>query len=102
MRLVRQDERAGRDALRELDQQVTDFAAKHLVDEACERWCHLPEMSDYLQAVLTDVVENADDFKKSDDEDPRDVHGHAHPRPAEGRGRLPQVQDQRAGGQLRR
>jgi lon-related putative ATP-dependent protease len=70
MRLVRQDERAGRDALRELDQQVTEFAAKHLVDEACERWCHLPEMSDYLRAVLKDVVENAEDFKKSDDETP--------------------------------
>jgi lon-related putative ATP-dependent protease len=70
MRLVRQDERAGRDALRELDQKVTDFAARHLIDETCERWCHLPEMSDYLQAVLKDVVENADDFKKSDDEAP--------------------------------
>ncbi len=70
MRLVRQDERAGRDALRELDQKVTDFAARHLVDETCERWCHLPEMSDYLQALLKDVVENAEDFKKSDDETP--------------------------------
>jgi lon-related putative ATP-dependent protease len=70
MRLVRQDERAGRDALRELDQKVTDFAARHLVDETCERWCHLSEMSDYLQAMLKDVVENADDFKKSDDETP--------------------------------
>jgi len=70
MRLVRKDERAGRDALRELDQKVTDFAARHLVDETCERWCDLPEMDDYLHSVLKDVVENADDFKKSDDQAP--------------------------------
>jgi lon-related putative ATP-dependent protease len=70
MRLVRQDERAGRDALHELDRQVTTYAAKHLVDEACERWCDVPEMVDYLQAVLQDVLENADEFKRSDEETP--------------------------------
>jgi lon-related putative ATP-dependent protease len=75
MRLVRQDERAGREALRDLDQKVTDFAARHLIDEACERWCKIPEMVDYLQAVLKDVVENAEDFKKSDDETPMMIMG---------------------------
>jgi lon-related putative ATP-dependent protease len=75
MRLVRQDERGGRDALRELDQKVTDFAARHLIDETCERWCRLPEMSDYLQAVLKDVVDNADDFKKSEEEAPATFMG---------------------------
>jgi lon-related putative ATP-dependent protease len=70
MRLVRQDERAGREALRELDREVTTYAAKHLVDEACERWCDVPEMVEYLKAVLQDVLDNADDFKKSDEEAP--------------------------------
>ncbi|NLV71669.1 MAG: AAA family ATPase [Actinobacteria bacterium] len=70
MRLVRQDERSGRESLRELDREVTTFAAKHLVDEACERWCAVSEIDEYLKALLTDVVENADDFKKSDDETP--------------------------------
>jgi lon-related putative ATP-dependent protease len=70
MRLVRQDERAGRDALRQLDNEVTTYAAKHLIDEACEKWCTVAEIVDYLQAVLRDVVENADDFKKSDEEAP--------------------------------
>lgn len=70
MRLVRLDERAGRDAIRELDRQVTTFAAKHLVDDACERWRSVPEMVDYLRAVLNDVVDNADDFKKTDEEAP--------------------------------
>jgi lon-related putative ATP-dependent protease len=70
MRLVRKDERTGRDSLRELDQKVAEFAARHLIDDACERWCQLNEMSDYLKSVLKDVVDNADDFKKSDEETP--------------------------------
>lgn len=70
MRLVRQDERTGRDAMRDLDREVTSYAAKHLVDEACERWCSDPQIVDYLKALLADVVENADDFKKSDEETP--------------------------------
>jgi predicted ATP-dependent protease len=70
MRLVRQDERSGRDDLRELDNEVTTYAAKHLLDEACEKWCVVEEVSEYLQAVLRDVVENVDDFKKSDEDSP--------------------------------
>ena len=70
MRLVRQDERGGRESLRQLDREVTTFAAKHLVDEACEKWHVIPEIEDYLKLVLADVLENADDFKKSDDETP--------------------------------
>lgn len=68
MRLARREERDGREALRELDRQVTTFAAKHLVDEACEIWCDSPGVADFFKAVLADVVDNADDFKKSDEE----------------------------------
>jgi lon-related putative ATP-dependent protease len=70
MRLVRQDERAGREAMRELDREVTTFAAKHLVREACDKWCEVTEIVGYLEAVLRDVVDNADEFKKSDEETP--------------------------------
>ena len=70
MRLVRLDERAGRESLRELDEQVTTFAAKHLVDEACEKWRQVNEVVGFFQALLADVVENADEFKKSDEEQP--------------------------------
>jgi lon-related putative ATP-dependent protease len=75
MRLVRQDERAGREEIRDLDREVTTFAAKHLVDEACDRWRSIPEIVDYLHALLNDVVENADDFKKSDEETPMMLMG---------------------------
>jgi lon-related putative ATP-dependent protease len=75
MRQVRQDERSGRDAIRELDRQVTTFAASPLVEEVTERWSAVAETGDYLEAVLTDVIENADDFKKSDDDTPAMVMG---------------------------
>ncbi len=86
MRLVRQDERGGRDAMRELDQKVAEYAARHLIDETCERWCDLPEMSDYLKAVLKDVVDNAEDFKKSDEEAPMMLMGMPVQRPQRGEG----------------
>jgi lon-related putative ATP-dependent protease len=75
MRLVRQDEREGRDAVRELDRQITTFAAKHLVEEAMQRWSAIEETNGYLRAVLADVLENAGDFKKSDEESPTMVMG---------------------------
>jgi lon-related putative ATP-dependent protease len=86
MRLVRQDERGGRDAMRELDQKVAEFAARHLIDEACEQWCHFSEMAEYLKAVLKDVVENADDFKKSDEEAPMMFMGMPIPQRPKGEG----------------
>ena len=101
MRLVRQDERGGRERLRELDHEVTTFAAKHLVDEACEHWCDVPEVVDYLHAVLDGRGRERRRLQEVRRGDPRDVHGHPHPPAAEGRRRLPQVPDQRAGGQLR-
>ena len=70
MRLVRQDERGGRENLRDLDREVTTYAAKHLVDEMCDDWCDVAEIVDYLHGVLEDVVDNAEDFKKSDEEQP--------------------------------
>lgn len=80
MRLVRQDERAGRDSMRELDREVTTYAAKHLIDEVCEKWQGVNEVCDYLQAVLADVVDNADEFKKSDEEQPMMFMGMPVPR----------------------
>lgn len=68
MRAVRQDERSGREAIRQLDREVTTFAAKHLVEEVIDRWRKVPEVVDYLEVVLADVIENADDFKRTEEE----------------------------------
>ncbi|MBE0477167.1 MAG: AAA family ATPase [Coriobacteriia bacterium] len=70
-RETRRVEREGREALRDLDRKVTSFAARHIIDDACERWCDAPGVNEYLYTMLDDVVENAEDFKKqSEDEAP--------------------------------
>jgi len=79
MRLVRQEEKGGRESLRELDEQVTTYAAKHLIDDVLEKWAGVAEIGGHLDAVLADVVENAADFKASDDETPPTFMGIALP-----------------------
>ncbi|NLG67456.1 MAG: AAA family ATPase, partial [Actinobacteria bacterium] len=70
MRLVRQDERQGREAQRSLDREVSTFAAEHLVEDLAAKWVGVDELGEYLKAVLKDVVENANDFRKSDEDQP--------------------------------
>jgi lon-related putative ATP-dependent protease len=79
MRQVRQEEKGGREALRELDQQVTTYAAKHLIDDVREKWGGVPEVGDYLDTVLEDVVDNAGEFKVSEEETPPSFMGIALP-----------------------
>jgi lon-related putative ATP-dependent protease len=55
-------EREHRDALRQLDREVTAFAAGHLIEELIKRWADQPAVVEHLQAVQKDVVENADEF----------------------------------------
>lgn len=70
MREVRLEEKAARETLRELDSRVTTYAAEHLVEEIREKWAAVPEVADYLGSVLKDVIENAGDFKRSEEETP--------------------------------
>jgi len=71
MRGFRQVEREGREAMRALNDEITTFAAGHLIEELRGRWRDIPEVGEYLGAVLADVVENADDFEKADGEAPQ-------------------------------
>jgi lon-related putative ATP-dependent protease len=68
MRATRREERGGRESLKELDRRVTTFAAKHLIDDACEHWCDVPGVMDFLRKMLGDVVDNAEDFKQTEEE----------------------------------
>lgn len=70
MRAARRLERDGREALRDLDRQVTTFAARHIIDDGCEHWCEAPGVNEYLYAMLEDVVESAEDFKRSEEDAP--------------------------------
>jgi len=64
---VRQWERKAREQVKELDRQVTMFAVGHRIDELREKHAELPDVVDYLNAVQQDVVENVDEFRKSEE-----------------------------------
>jgi len=55
-------ERELRDKLRELNRDVTSFAISLLMDELRKRYETLPQVLAYLEAVQTDVIENAEEF----------------------------------------
>jgi len=54
--------------VRELNREMTLFAVGHLVDELKQRYAEWPRVVEYLDAVQHDVLENADDFRKPDEE----------------------------------
>lgn len=88
MREARRIERDGREAVHELDRQVTTFAASHLIDEACEKWCDAEGVNAYLHAVLDDVIDNAEDFKQSEEEAPVTLFGMKMPQSQDGDGQF--------------
>ncbi|NLE73596.1 MAG: AAA family ATPase [Actinobacteria bacterium] len=75
MRQVRQDERHGREAQHNLDREVSTFAAQHLVEDLADKWKEVDEIAAYLEAVLKDVVANANDFRKRDEDQPVMIMG---------------------------
>ena len=76
------------------------YAAEHLVDDV-RREVGAPcrKSADYLDAVLKDVIENAEDFKKSDEEHAPSFMGIAALGQAAQRSGLPQVPGERPGRQ---
>ncbi len=55
-------EKEMREKLRELDREVTLHAVGFLLDEMKRKWGHHASVAAYLEAVRTDVVENAEEF----------------------------------------
>ncbi|HEV8479280.1 MAG TPA: ATP-binding protein [Candidatus Eisenbacteria bacterium] len=55
-------EREHRQRLRDLRREVTRFAAVHLMEELRTQYVDLPEVIEYLDEVLEDIVENAAQF----------------------------------------
>ena len=54
--------------VRELNREITLLAVGHAVDELKTRYADLPRVVEYLDAVQRDVTDNADDFRKTQDE----------------------------------
>lgn len=55
-------EKEHREKVRELEREVTRFAVGHLTDELEKAYADLPEVAAHIDAVETDVVENAAQF----------------------------------------
>jgi len=54
--------RERRERLRDLMREVTSLAVGHLMDETRKKYEQLPHVVEYLEAVRTDVIENAKDL----------------------------------------
>lgn len=56
-----------RERVRELNQEITTFAVGGLLEELRNKYRPYPAIIDYLQAIEKDIVENAQDFLKTED-----------------------------------
>jgi lon-related putative ATP-dependent protease len=64
---VRQWEREAREKMKELDREVAMFAVGHFITDLREKHAELPEVVDYLDAVQEDVIENVEEFRKTEE-----------------------------------
>ncbi|MGF1640910.1 MAG: Lon protease family protein [Rhodospirillales bacterium] len=68
-------EREQREQIRELNRDVTLFAVGHLIEELKKHWQDQPSVLQHLEAVRSDVIENADDFLPQTQHGPQLVIG---------------------------
>jgi lon-related putative ATP-dependent protease len=59
--------REGQQRLRSLDRDVTMSAVGHLIDELRKKYAALPAVVRYLEAVQESVIENSDDFRRTEE-----------------------------------
>ena len=64
---VRQWEREAREKVKELDRQIAMSIVGHPVDELRKKYAELANVVDYLNEVQQDVIENADEFRKTEE-----------------------------------
>lgn len=62
MRQVPLWQRETREKMKELQQEVAAFAVRPLLDDLRSRFGELPEVSEYLEAVEKDIIDNVDRF----------------------------------------
>ncbi|MGE5240416.1 MAG: Lon protease family protein [Bacteroidota bacterium] len=59
--------REGQQRLRDLDRDVTMSAVEHLLDELRKKYAALPEVVRYLDEAQEAVIENSDDFRRTEE-----------------------------------
>ncbi|MFN2129369.1 MAG: Lon protease family protein [Anaerolineae bacterium] len=64
-------QRERRERLNQLDREMAEFAVSGIIDELKEKYAGFPEVLDYLEAVQKDVIENAQAFMPSEQQQPQ-------------------------------
>jgi len=67
MLLMREQEREAQKKLAALDDRVARFTIQHPVAELKEKYQHIPEVPQHLDAMMDDLVSNANLFKQSEE-----------------------------------
>lgn len=70
IRQVPQWKRSGQARLKQLNQEVAQFAVAPLVEELRQKYQHLPEVLAYLTAVQQDIVQNRETFLEAENPSP--------------------------------
>jgi lon-related putative ATP-dependent protease len=63
LRQVRENEKATKDALAQMDREVGLSAVGHYIDPLREKYAEFPKVVDYLAAVQEDILNTLEDFK---------------------------------------
>jgi len=71
MRQVRQIDREAKKALQDLDKNIAHMAVDDPINELKEENSQYEKLVKYLEAVREDIIENIDDFKEGDEEEPQ-------------------------------
>jgi predicted ATP-dependent protease len=67
VRAVREQDKATRVRLQELDRQVAAFTIGHLVDELEHKYAECPEVAEYLEEVRQDIITHVEEFKSEEE-----------------------------------
>lgn len=73
LRQVPQWQREARDRVRALNHEVGHYAVEHLIQEVAARYADLPPVVRYLERVQQDIIENTEEFLKSDEAEGMDA-----------------------------
>ena len=79
IRQVRDWERQAREKVKELNREVAMFAVGHRIDDLQKKHGEFPEVVAYLDAIRQDVVDNVEEFRRTE-EAPQQVMGVPLPR----------------------
>lgn len=67
LRQIPKLEQEGREKIRKLNDEVTDFAVGHLIDEVRKKYSDFPAVVDFLNKVQQDITENVDEFRSHEE-----------------------------------